>query len=123
MIRTIADAIFDFIGFCIAALCSVFLFFAGVVFVGFLLSGCATAPPQPPIVAHATALEPQRIPVLVPCLKPGQIPKPPATSMRPEQSREKAEQAAELDFRELDRYIVQSQSLMWACADALEEGK
>lgn len=96
---------------------------AAVVIVPPLVGACATAPAQQPIVAHATALEPQRIPVLVPCLKPGQIPKPPATSMRPEQSREKAEQAAELDFRELDRYIVQSQSLMWACADALEEGK
>lgn len=90
------------------------------------LAGCAgmeQKPPEVKVVSGATALPPQKIPVLVPCLSKEEIPTPPPTWMRGTQSREKLEMAAAADLKELDQYVVKSQSLMWGCVKSLEEEK
>lgn len=88
-----------------------------------LLGGCATAgEPQPHVVVgSAKAPEPQKIPVLMPCLKADQIPKPPATFMRAAQSGEKMELAAIADIQSLKIYVVESQGRMLDCVKSLEE--
>lgn len=94
--------------------------------IGFILmiSGCATtAAPPTTVVAHAPALEPQKIPVLIPCLTADQVPKPPASWMKANQSREKMEIAAAADLLELDQYIVKSQGRMLDCVKSFEEKK
>ena len=84
-------------------------------------SGLEQRPQEVRVVSGATALPPQKIPVLVPCLTREEIPPPPATWMRATQSREKLELAAAADLKELDQYVVKSQSLMWDCVKSLEE--
>jgi hypothetical protein len=89
-----------------------------------LLTGCATSTPPPPkVVAGVTTVEPIKVPVLVPCLTREQIPSPPASYMHPSRSGWHNQVAAEADLRQLDEYVVRSQSLMHGCAKALEETK
>lgn len=87
-----------------------------------VLTGCATSTPPPPkVVAGTIAVEPIKVPVLVPCLTREQIPPPPASYMHPSRSGWHNQVAAEADLRALDEYVVRSQSLMHGCAKALEE--
>jgi hypothetical protein len=96
---------------------------AAILFV-VMLAGCATPPaPQTEIVSRAAAPEPIRVPVLLPCLTKEQIPAPPPTWMRADRSGEYNELAARIDFRELEFYIVQSQSRMWGCVKSFEDEK
>lgn len=88
-----------------------------------IIVGCATVQPAPPVIAHATALEPIRVPVLVPCLTREQIPTPPATWMRVAKPGDYNEIAAAIDLKELEDYVVKSQSRMWGCIKSFEEDK
>lgn len=88
-----------------------------------LLAGCATVPAETTVVGHATSLPPQKIPVIVPCLTADQIPPPPPTNMNPTFSGDRNTVALALDSKQLDQYVVRSQSLMWGCVKSLEEVK
>lgn len=92
-----------------------------VVVIALLLAGCQQAPTKPEILGSATALPPQQIPVLVPCMKREQIPTPPATWMRADRTPDKNGDALEVDLIALKRYIVQSQGRMLDCVQTLEE--
>lgn len=101
-----------------------FWFFVAMLALNFM-TGCATptAPPSTPIVARATTVEPQLIPVILPCLTREQVPAPPPTWMRAERSGEYNELAARIDLQELQDYIVRSQSRMWGCVKSFEDEK
>lgn len=86
-----------------------------------LLAACQQAPTKPEILGSATALPPQQVPVLVPCMKRDQIPAPPATWMRPDRTPDKNGDALEVDLKAIDRYIVRSQGRMLDCVQTLEE--
>jgi hypothetical protein len=88
-----------------------------------LLAGCAHTPPQVEVTGRATSLPPQKVPVLVPCLTADQIPTPPPTNMSPGFSGDRNTIALALDSKQLDTYVVRSQSLMWGCVKSLEEVK
>lgn len=89
-----------------------------------LLTGCVTTnPPPPKVVAGTVAVEPIKVPVLVPCLTRDQIPPPPASYMHPSRSGWHNQVAAEADLRKLDEYVVRTQTIMHGCAKALENEK
>lgn len=87
------------------------------------LAACATAPAPAPLMTGATSLPPIRVPVLVPCVTAEEIPTPPATRMRREQSGDKTEIAAAADLAEATSYIVKADSLLRGCVKTFEAEK
>lgn len=87
-----------------------------------MLPGCTHQPTQPTVTSGVASLPPQFIPVLQPCMKREQIPKPPATWMRKEYvSLDKLGTSAAADIKEMEAYIVVSQGRMLDCVRTLEE--
>ena len=88
-----------------------------------LLAGCATVPPETRVISSATSLPPIKVPVLIPCVTAEEVPRVPPTYMRIDQSPEKKLIAALADLKELDDYLVRSQSLMLGCVKVFEAEK
>lgn len=85
-----------------------------------LLAGCAANPATQPQVVSTVRTEEVRIPVLMPCLTADEIPKPPGTWMDETMTKDKRRLALLADLKELDEYILKSQTLMRGC---VKDGK
>lgn len=96
---------------------------APILFIGTFLAGCATAPTAPPLMTGATALPPQQVPVLIPCVTREEMPTPPPTYMRREHSGDKTEIAAAADLAEATAYMVKADSLLRGCVKTFEAEK
>lgn len=80
-----------------------------------LLGGCATVP-QTPLVA-GTKTEVVRIPVNVRCVSLSEVPKIPTTRLNSDkQTLEQMVIAIQIDFNNLEDYVVRADALLRACA-------
>lgn len=92
------------------------------VLVALLLSGCATAVPQPTVTSGVREVE-VRVPVLQPCVFVDEVPKIPGTWMTQAQSKDQRRAAKVADDADAVAYILRADSLLRGCAKPREATK
>ena len=93
------------------------------IFVALVIAGCATDPAKPQVVTRVEQLPPVRIPVLVKCVDPAQVPDVPATAMRPTDGLWENEQQLRADLDAFKIYALKADPLLRQCAAEPEPKK